>query len=314
MGLAHISFAEAYAQLKPDLVIVLGDRFEIFSAVATACVSRIPVAHLHGGEITEGAVDDSLRHCITKMSHLHFTSTAEYRRRVIQLGENPRFVFGVGAIGLDNVRNLKLLSRTELERQLGFKFCGKNLLVTFHPATLEDDTASGQMKALLAAIDSTPEVFTIFTKANADAGGRIINKLIDSYASRNPSRCSAHASLGQLRYLSLMKQVDAVVGNSSSGIIEAPSFRIGTINIGDRQKGRIKARSVIDCEPTSASIVRALRKMYSKDFQERLRSTKNPYEKNATARSIARVIKSTLLRDGLVLKKKFFDLPVGEKW
>jgi GDP/UDP-N,N'-diacetylbacillosamine 2-epimerase (hydrolysing) len=308
MGLAQISFAEAYSELKPDLVVVLGDRFEIFSAVAAAYISRFLIAHLHGGELTEGALDDSLRHCITKMSHLHFTSTAEYRRRVIQLGENPRSVFNVGAIGLDNIKKLELLSRKELEHQLNFRFGNKNLLVTFHPATSEDNTASFQMQALLDALVAAEDAFIIFTKANADAGGRIINKMIDAYAAQFPKRCCVHTSLGQLRYLSIMQQVDAVVGNSSSGIIEAPSFKIGTIDIGDRQKGRIKAKSVISCSPTVPSIKKALRKLYTNDFQKKLSSIKNPYEKTNTAHKISLIIKSVLLNNSLLLNKKFIDL------
>lgn len=266
MGLAMMGFAEAYERLKPDIIVVLGDRFEIFSAVASALVSRIPVAHISGGEITEGVFDDSFRHSITKMSHLHFTSTEEYRKRVIQLGEEPKRIFKVGEIGLDNIRRLKLLSKIELEKRLDFKFNKHNLLVTFHPVTLEYKTSGTQFKNLLNEIDKLKDTNIIFTKSNADTYGRIINQMIDNYVKENSDKSKAFTSMGQLLYLSTMKYVDGIVGNSSSAIIESPSFKIGAINIGDRQKGRIKAKNVIDCEPTACLIASILATLSRANF------------------------------------------------
>lgn len=304
MGLGTIGFADVFDRLKPDIVVVLGDRFEIFSATQAALVARIPVAHLHGGETTEGAIDEAFRHAITKMSHLHFTATEEYRARVIQLGEDPGRVFNVGAAGIDNLRRLKLLDRPELEKALGFRLGEKNLLVTFHPVTLETDTAGFQFGELLAALDDLADTHLIFTLPNADTGGRIIRAMIEDYVASRQAKAAAFASLGQLRYLSVMKFVHAVVGNSSSGLIEAPSFHIGTINIGDRQKGRVKAASVIDCEPQRESIGQALQRLFSRNFQESLRLVTNPYDQGAVATKVAQVLAECSL-DG-ILKKTFF--------
>ena len=229
MGLAQISFAEAYDELRPDIVVVLGDRYEIFSAASAAMIGRIPIAHLHGGETTEGAFDESIRHAVTKMSHLHFTATEEYRKRVIQLGEHPDRVFNVGGLGIDNIKKLELLSKSEFEDSIGFKLDKKNILVTFHPVTLEDSTASEQFRNLLDAIDELKKTHIIFTKANSDTDGRVINSMIDEYAQSHNDKAIAFTSLGQLRYLSALRYVDAVVGNSSSGLAEAPSFKVGTI-------------------------------------------------------------------------------------
>lgn len=305
MGLGMISFAEAYERLKPDILIVIGDRFELLSAVTAALVSRILVAHVSGGEVTEGAFDDAIRHSITKMSHLHFTSTEEYRRRVIQLGEEPKRVFNVGAIGLDNIKRLKLLSKKALEKELNFKFNKYNLLVTFHPVTLENNTSKKYFQDLLSVLDELTNTNMIFTKTNADTNGRIINELVDEYISANHNKAIAFTSMGQLRYLSAMQFVDAVVGNSSSAIIEAPSFKIGTINIGDRQKGRVRAKSIIDCQPIKEDIRKAIKKIYSNEFKKSLKSVINPHgDGNATKRIIS-IIKKT---DFPTIKKKFFDL------
>ena len=304
IGLGTIGFADAFERLKPDIVVVLGDRFEIFSATQAALVARIPVAHLHGGETTEGAIDEAFRHAISKMSHLHFTATEEYRARVIQLGEDPGRVFNVGAAGMDNFRRLKLLSRPELEETLGFRFGEKNLLVTFHPVTLENDTAGHQVDELLAALDELADTHLIFTLPNADTGGRIIRAMIQDYVAVRQTKAVCFDSLGQLRYLSVMQFVHAVAGNSSSGLIEAPSFRIGTINIGDRQKGRVKAASVIDCEPQRESIGQALRKLFSREFQESLRLVTNPYDQGLVATRVVQVLAEHPL-DG-ILKKTFF--------
>jgi len=304
MGLAQISFSEAFDELKPDFVIVLGDRFEIFAACSTAHVFRIPICHLHGGEVTEGAVDDAFRHSITKMSFLHFTSCEEYRKRVIQLGEAPDRVYNVGAIGLDGIRKINYLTKGELEKELSFKFNKKNLLITFHPVTLENNTAEPQFKALLGALDDLTDTNLIFTKTNADTEGRIINKMIDEYVGKNKNSIS-FVSMGQLKYLSAMKYVDAVVGNSSSGIIEAPSFKIGTINIGDRQTGRLKAESIIDCEPDISSIRKSFDKLYSREFKIKLSSLTNPYGDGFTAKKIVQIIKTN---DIFSSKKVFYDI------
>lgn len=306
MGLAQISFAESYDELKPDIVIVLGDRYEIFSATSAAMIARIPIAHLHGGEITEGAFDESIRHSITKMSHLHFTATNEYKNRVIQLGENPSRVFNVGGMGIENIKRLKLLSKDEFEKSIEFKLNIKNILVTFHPVTLENSTAQEQFKELLGAIDELEDTNIIFTKANSDTDGRVINQMIDEYVTKNSHKSIVFTSLGQLRYLSALQYVDAVVGNSSSGLAEAPSFRIGTINIGDRQKGRIKASSVIDCEPNKDSILKSFEKLYSKEFQETLKTTINPYGDGCASKKIVEILKSVDLKN--ILKKSFYDL------
>lgn len=306
MGLGLISFSEAYARLQPDLIIVLGDRYEIFSAVSAAHISRIPVAHLHGGEVTEGAFDDALRHSITKMSHLHFASTDIYRNRVIQLGENPDRVFNVGAIGLDNLTRLKLMSQNEFETAVGLKLNRHNLLCTFHPVTLEKGTSVRQVQGLLNVLAQQEDTNIIFTKANADTDGRIINQLIDEFIQKDVNRYKSFVSLGQLRYLSAMQYVDGVIGNSSSGIIEAPGFGIGTVNIGNRQAGRIKSESVIDCEPTETAIASALKTLYSPGFKKLRENATNPYGDGQTAPRIVKVLRECDL--GQTTQKKFYDL------
>ena len=306
MGLAQISFAEAYEELKPDIVVVLGDRYEIFSATSAAMIARIPIAHIHGGEKTEGAFDESIRHSITKISHLHFTATEEYRNRVIQLGEHPSRVFNVGGMGIENIKRLELLNKKEFEKSIEFKLNIKNILVTFHPVTLENSTAKEQFQQLLDAIDELEDTNIIFTKANSDTDGRVINQMIDEYVTKNSHKSIVFTSLGQLRYLSALQYVDAVVGNSSSGLAEAPSFRIGTINIGDRQKGRIKASSVIDCEPNKDSILKSFEKLYSKEFQETLKTTINPYGDGYASKKIVEILKNVDLKN--ILKKSFYDL------
>ena len=297
--------AAALNDLRPDLVVVLGDRFEIFSAAMAACVGRIPVAHLHGGETTLGAIDEAFRHSITKMSQLHFVAAEEYRRRVIQLGENPDHVFQVGALGIDNIRLLKLLSRNELEVALDWKLGNKNLLVTFHPVTLEDGTAADQFTELLIALAELRDTKIIFTMPNADTDHQVIVKMIREFVATHDN-ARAYLSLGQLRYLSCLKHVDGVVGNSSSGLIEAPSMGIGTINIGDRQHGRLKAESVIDCFPNSNSIASALYRLYSPDFQNSLKHVRNPYGNGGASETIVQLLREVSLRS--ILKKSFYDL------
>lgn len=303
MGLGTIGFADAFERLQPDMVVLLGDRFEIFSAAQAALVARIPVAHLHGGETTEGAIDESIRHAITKMAHLHFTATEAYRARVMQLGEDPARVFNFGAAGIDNIRRLALLDRPELEASLGCRLAPRNLLVTFHPVTLEHASSAQQFDELLAALDDLTATQLLFTKPNADTDGRVIIAMIDEYVLRNPSKAVAFTSLGQLRFLSAMRHVDGVIGNSSSGIIEAPLLRVGTINIGDRQKGRTRATSVIDCEPNRASIKAALAQLYTPGFRDALPATVSPYGDGPVAARIAAVLAAHPL-DG-ILKKHF---------
>jgi GDP/UDP-N,N'-diacetylbacillosamine 2-epimerase (hydrolysing) len=305
MGLGLIGFGETLQQLRPDMVLVLGDRYEIFVAVAAALVARIPVAHLHGGETTEGAFDEALRHAITKMSHLHFVAAAAYRDRVIQLGEQPEHVYLVGGLGIDNIKQMKLLERTELEASLDFKFGPRNLLVTFHPVTLETSTSAAQMAELLAALDELQDTRLIFTMPNADTDGRALFEMIRQFVETHSSAC-AFTSLGQLRYLSCIKEVDGVIGNSSSGLAEVPSFHKATVNIGDRQRGRLKAESVIDCAPERAAITAALQKLYSAEFQAMLPAVKNPYGEGGAAEKIVPILRDIAL-DGL-LKKSFYDI------
>lgn len=305
IGLGMIGFADALRELQPDLIVALGDRFEMFSAVSAALIARIPVAHLHGGEATEGAFDEAMRHSITKMSHLHFVAAEEYRRRVIQLGEQPDRVYLVGGLGIDSIRRLKLLTRPQLEDALDFKLGSKNLLVTFHPVTLEDTSAADQMAELLAALEDQEDTHLIFTQPNADTDGRALIAMLDDFVSRNPNS-RVYPSLGQQRYLSCMQHVDGVVGNSSSGLLEAPSFRKGTINIGDRQRGRLMADSVINCEPNRESIAEALHRLFSADFQKTLRSVRSPYGDGGASDRIVKILAEHDLQ-GLV-KKRFFDI------
>jgi len=308
ISLAISGFTDAYVEIVPDMVLVLGDRFEIYGAVCAAMVHRIPIAHLHGGETSQGVIDEAIRHAVTKMSHLHFTATDEYRRRVVQLGENPNRVFQVGALGVENIKQIELLDRRTFEKSIDFKLGKKNLLITFHPVTLDNNTAHQQFSELLAACNSLKDTHLIFTKPNADTGGRIIIRMIDDYVSQHMGTCRAFTSLGQLRYLSALQFIDAVVGNSSSGLIEAPSFKIATINIGDRQQGRVTAESVIHCEPDRELINRSIESVYSESFQNKLQHVQNPYEADMTSKSIVKIIKEYPLKD--ILKKKFFDLDV----
>lgn len=306
MGLAQISFAEAYEDLQPDLVIVLGDRYEIFAATSAAMIAQIPIAHLHGGETTEGAFDEAMRHCITKMSQLHFTATEDYRKRVIQLGEAPERVFNVGGMGIENIKRLKLLSKQAFQESINFKLAERNLLVTFHPVTLEKSTSKQQFSELLTSLDALEHTHIIFTKANSDTDGRIINQMIDEYVNANPHKAVSFTSLGQLRYLSALQYMDAVIGNSSSGLAEAPSFKIGTINIGDRQKGRIKSDSVIDSDPNQSSINQALITLYSKNFQSLLPTVENPYGEGSASFEVIKILKQVSFEN--IIKKKFYDL------
>ena len=307
LALAVAGFADALALLKPDLLLVLGDRYEILGAVSAATMARIPVAHVHGGEITEGAFDDAIRHAITKMSHLHFVAAEDYRRRVLQLGEAPERVYNVGGLGIENILRLNLLERKELEQALDFKLGLRNLLVTFHPVTLEPGNSAAQMAELLAALDRLPDTRLLFTMPNADNESRQLGEMLRSFVANRPNIAKMWTSLGQLRYLSCLRYVDGVVGNSSSGLTEAPSFRIGTINVGERQQGRLKATSVIDCEPTRDDISGALQKLYSEAFRKSLPEVSNPYGEGGAASRIAAILVS--YEPCSLLKKKFHDLP-----
>ena len=309
IGLGIIGYTDALLRLKPDIAVVLGDRFEALAFAVASFTLKIPIAHLYGGEITEGALDEGYRHAITKLSYLHFTSTEEYKKRVVQLGESPDRVFNVGALGIDNIKKLNLLSKEEAEKRIGKNFKKRNLLITFHPVTLEYGNSVNQFEELLKALDELEDTLLIFTKANADVEGRQINKLLDKYVSENPDKSVAFTNMGQLLYLSTMKYVDAVVGNSSSGIIEAPSFKIGTINIGDRQKGRIRAKSIIDCDPRYEDIKIAIKKLYSNEFQENLKKVKNPYGEGNASKKIKEILKTFKFND---VKKEFYDITSGE--
>jgi UDP-hydrolysing UDP-N-acetyl-D-glucosamine 2-epimerase len=303
MGLGVIGFADVLNLLKPDILVLLGDRYEILAAAQAALVARIPIAHIAGGDTTEGAFDEAIRHSITKMAHLHFVTNEAASRRVRQLGENPDYVYTVGSPGIDQIKHLKLLSRAELAKEIGFTFQKRNLLVTFHAVTLDKQPVEAQFRELFSAIDSfESDIGIIFTMPNADTGGRTIIKMIDEYVA-----CHHHAksftSLGQLRYLSTIAHVDAVVGNSSSGLYEVPSFKKPTVNIGDRQKGRLQAASVINCKPESADIVRAINEAFSTDCSRVV----NPYGDGDSSRKIVAALKG-IPDFSVLLKKHFFDL------
>jgi UDP-hydrolysing UDP-N-acetyl-D-glucosamine 2-epimerase len=304
-GLGLIGFADALSRLKPDMLVVLGDRFEILAAATAALFAGVPIAHIHGGETTEGAFDEAIRHAVTKMSHLHFVAAEPYRRRVVQLGEDPERVFLVGGLGIDAIRKLKLLDREALEESLDFELGERNLLITFHPPTLEPAEAGKQMRAMLDALASLePSTHLIFTLPNADTRGRELGQMIEEFVAERPN-ARAYASLGQLRYLSAMALVDGVVGNSSSGLAEAPSFGIGTVNIGDRQAGRLRAPSILDCAPQREAIEAALRRLLSVEFRRSL-GTENPYGEGGASEAILSVLRDYPLA-GLV-KKRFHDI------
>ncbi|MBK7891769.1 MAG: UDP-N-acetylglucosamine 2-epimerase (hydrolyzing) [Bdellovibrionales bacterium] len=306
-GIGVIGFTEALERLAPDIVVVLGDRYEILSAAVAAMLLRIPIAHIHGGETTEGAIDESIRHAITKMSAIHFVSAEPHLKRVIQLGENPSLVFNVGAPGLDGMATLTPLTRAELERQLNVQFGPKNLLITFHPETLSSLTPEVQIRELIAALECLhTDTHLFFTKPNADAGGRRIAASIEAFARDNPTRTRVFTSLGQLRYLSLMKQVDAVVGNSSSGLIEAPFFQKPTVNIGDRQKGRLHGESVLNCEIEQRQILQALALATDTTFLKQLMPIQSPYGTPGAANRMLRILQTASLE--ALRQKPFFDL------
>ena len=309
MARATAGFGAYFQTHRPDLLIVLGDRYETFAVCAAAVCTCVPVAHLHGGETTEGVMDECFRHCITKMSYLHFTAAETYRKRVIQLGESPARVFNVGGLGVENALHTDFLSPDELEAGLDFPLFQKPyVLTTFHPVTLELGQAETQLEELLAAIAERTDLHFLITKSNADSGGQSVNKRLDVFAEEH-HHCCVVTSLGVRRYMSAMKYALCVLGNSSSGLAEAPSFGIPTINIGNRQRGRLQAESVINCCPERADILRALDMACSPAFRARAAKTGNPYGDGNTSGKICRIIKSILLSGGIDLEKKFYDIP-----
>lgn len=307
MGLALIGAADAFERTKPDLLIVLGDRFESMAICQAAMVAQIPIAHIHGGEITEGLIDEAVRHSITKMSHLHFTATEEYRQRVIQLGENPEYVFNVGAPGIDSINALDLLSREELSKSIDFDITDTPyMVVTYHPVTLSRDGAVEDLKQLLVTLRQYPDHKFLITYPNADTHGRALIPLLDEFSKEMQGRVLLIQSLGQLRYLSALKYSDLVIGNSSSGLIEVPTFKVPTINIGNRQKGRIAGETVISCGGDKSSILNAINLALSPEFKEKCLNTHNPYGKGDSSERILNIIQNTNL-GGLVFKS-FFDI------
>lgn len=297
--------AKAFDELKPDLVLVLGDRFEIFAACSAAFLARIPIAHVHGGEVTVGAYDEAFRHSITKMSVIHFVATEEYMKRVIQLGENPSTVQLVGGLGVDAIKDLKLLNKDEIEQTLGIKFADKSLLITFHPATLETQSPGEQIRELLASLSNRSDTTLIFTMPNADTGGFEIMEQIKDFVDKNDN-AYVYKSLGQLNYLSCMAIVDGVVGNSSSGILEAPTLKVGTVNIGNRQLGRIQSHSVIDALANKESIDKALIKLFSPEFKSTLNDYRSPFGEGGASRKILRVLSD--FKPEKTIQKFFYDL------
>lgn len=308
-GLAMIGFADAFARLRPDIVVVLGDRFEILGAAAAALFAGIPIAHLHGGETTEGAFDEAVRHSVTKMSALHFTGAEPYRQRVIQLGEDPARVFNVGGLGIDAIAELEPMPKAEIEEFLGLTFGKETLLVTFHPETAGQRNAGEQMEELLAALDTRPDTHIIFTLPNADTGGRQLIAMLEDYVAGRDNAV-AHTSLGQFRYLSALSYVDGVVGNSSSGIAEVPSFGIGTLDIGDRQAGRLRAKSVVHCAADRTAIAAGIERILAPDFRKALANVENPYGQGGASAAIAEILRTHVL-DGLTVKR-FHDCATND--
>jgi UDP-hydrolysing UDP-N-acetyl-D-glucosamine 2-epimerase len=298
--------AEALDRLKPDILVVLGDRYEALAAAEAAMILRVPIAHIHGGEATEGAIDDVIRHAITKLAHVHFAAAEIYRERILQLGEPPERVFTVGAPGLDHIDKVKILSRTELEGDLGFRFGERNLLITYHPVTVHRASSTAAVRRLLDALDRRPEMHMVITRSNADVGGRAINAMIGDYERAHPSRVIALSSLGQQRYLSVMAHADAVVGNSSSGIIEAPAMGKPAVNIGPRQQGRARAPSVIDCADDTEAILAAVECALSPHMRAKAAQRESPYGSGGASKRIKDVL-ATIEFDRL-LAKEFHQL------
>ena len=306
MSRALSGFADAYRDLNPDMVVVLGDRYEILAAAAAALIMRIPIAHISGGDVTEGAFDDAIRHSITKMSQLHFPSTEEYRKRVIQLGEQPDRVFNVGALGVENIKKMPLMRKEEIEKEIDFEIDENTILVTYHPVTLGNRTAKDDIEDFVAVLEERKDLRVIFTMPNSDTGSKFIVDAVNDFVAKNPERAKAYKSLGVVRYLSVMRQVAAVVGNSSSGLVEVPSFGIPTLNIGDRQKGRLAADSVYNCSPDKESVLKGLEMVMSPAFRQIAAETHNPYEKEGSAQAIFDVISTYPLNK--LKQKHFYDI------
>jgi GDP/UDP-N,N'-diacetylbacillosamine 2-epimerase (hydrolysing) len=303
---AHvISSAKIFKQLRPELIIVLGDRYEILAVTIAAHISRIPVAHIHGGELTSGVIDDAFRHSITKMSHIHFVANKIYKNRIIQLGENPKNIFIVGGLGVDSIKKSKLLSQTDLEKRLKIKFNKKNLIVSFHPETLNSNQAKKQIDQLLSALNNLKNTTIIFSSPGLDLESQIIIKKIKKFI-KNKNNAYYFSSLGQLNYFSILNIVDAIVGNSSSGILEMPTFKNATINMGDRQLGRLKSSSIINCKIKKKEITNSLRKIYSKKFRNKIKYTKNIYGSFGSSIKIVKILKKINLKN--ILFKKFYDI------
>ena len=308
MANALVKFTEYFLEEKPDFLLVDGDRYEAMAVCVAAFNTNTPIIHLSGGATTEGAADEGYRHAITKMAYLHFPTTETYRKRIIQLGEAPDRVFTVGSLGIENIMTTKLMTKEELSKNLGFELDKPYALVTFHPVTLENRTSENQVQELFNACDALKDMKFIFTMANADASGKEINSLLRKYSAERHARILCVESLGALRYLSAMKYCEFVLGNSSSGLIETPSFKIPTVNIGDRQRGRIKAESVIDCEPYKDDILKAINKAMSPEFKELCKSVVNPNGDGNTTGKIIDSIKSYCKTHKVDLKKKFYDI------
>ena len=307
MGKAFYKFSDFFKNCKPDMLVVLGDRYELLSICACAMNEQIPISHISGGEITEGVIDDTIRHCITKMSYLHFVSCEAYRKRVIQLGEEPSRVFNFGDVGVENICNMKLMGKSELEQEIGFCLDNPYGVVTFHPVTLEKASALKQLEELLNALKATEDMNFIITKSNADTEGKEINDRIDEFVEKNKN-CKSYYSLGLLRYLSAVQYSEFVIGNSSSGIVEVPAFGIPTINIGDRQKGRLQANSILNCEPEKEAIIRQIKMVRREEFKNNIKIDQNPYKGKDTSKLIVETIKRFLYIEGIELKKQFYDV------
>ncbi|MBS1492827.1 MAG: UDP-N-acetylglucosamine 2-epimerase (hydrolyzing) [Bacteroidetes bacterium] len=305
MGLAMISASDVFNRLKPDLLVILGDRYEMMALATSAYLMNIPIAHIAGGETTEGAFDEGIRHSITKMSSLHFAATEIYKKRIIQLGENPKSVYNVGALGLDNIKNLKLISKKDLEKDLNLTFDSKTALVTFHPVTLDKESPKKQFEKVLSALEKFPQMKLIFTMPNSDTGGREIIEMVNKFVAKR-NNAYAFTNLGQKRYLSTLKNVDLVIGNSSSGIVEVPFMGIPTINIGDRQKGRIMSESIISVKCGTADIVSGIKKAIS--IKRNSSANKSPYGNGTAAKQMLTIIKKNI--NNISSKKKFYDINV----
>lgn len=310
MGRAIVKFGEYFEHEKQDLLFILGDRYEMLAVAIAAMNSQVPIAHIHGGEATEGLIDECIRHSITKMSYLHFTSCEAYRKRVIQLGEDPKRVFNVGALGVENIKNTTFMTQEELERDLEFSLNGCVALFTFHPITLQKDTLEKEFRHVLEALQEFPKLRIIFTKANADSGGLLINKMLDSYMQYHQDTCKVVYNLGLIRYLSVMNLADIVIGNSSSGILETPVFKIPTVNIGSRQQGRIQAMNVINCNTNKEEIVKAIHRALSTEFREDAKKADNPYGRGESSKMIIDITKKFLKDERIELKKSFYNIDI----